>query len=741
MALSAAIPRVVYTGTGSVAAFAVQDANSVGIYFAANSEIKVSRRVVATDVETALVEGVDYTLTGAGTASGTLTLSGGNLATGTKLIIRRETTLDQPDDFATNGNFSAATHNSVAARHRRVDQEVSDGLTRALKLDNSGTSYDATSKPIKAVASLQLVEGSAPATPPSGRGIVYTKTDGRLYHKDDGGTETDIFGQAVVAAASATAAAASATAAAGSASSASTSASGASTSATNAATSASDAATSASDAATSASAAATSATQSAANATAAGFTWAYASATTMDDPGTAGIRFNHATWASVTAIAISDLSADPGNPDVSAFVLVWDDSTNPVRGTLTIRKKTAPQQYVVFDIIAASTDNTGWTQLAVAHVAGTPTFTAADGLFVVHARAGDPGANGVGSLSSISPGAGLASTVATAAPGSAITSTGTLSAAQLVNAQTGTTYTVLDTDRAKLVTFSNASSIAVALPQAGAASAFASGWFCDVFNAGSTVVTITPTTSTINGAASITLNPGQSGRIVSNGTNYRYTEGGGLRGNVVSVASAATCDIGSAASHRVSVTGTTTITSLGAAPNVVRFVTFTGALTLTHNATTLILPGGTSSTTAAGDSAIFASDASGNWRCLSYQPAVGYERVDTNIVRANATKALSAGYSATAFNAGTKSSGTFTPDEASGNFQYAVNGGAHTLAPPTNNCTIIVQYTNNGSAGAITTSGFTRVTGAAFSTVNGDDFLAYITKHNGFSLLNVVALQ
>jgi len=48
----------------------------------------------------------------------------------------------------------------------------------------------------------------------------------------------------------------------------------------------------------------------------------------MADPGTGGIRFNSATWASVTAIAIDDNSADTGNPDVSATVLSWDDSTN-----------------------------------------------------------------------------------------------------------------------------------------------------------------------------------------------------------------------------------------------------------------------------------------------------------------------------------------------------------------------------------------------------------------------------
>jgi hypothetical protein len=52
-------------------------------------------------------------------------------------------------------------------------------------------------------------------------------------------------------------------------------------------------------------------------------------------------------------------------------------------------------------------------------------------------------------------------------------------------------------------------------------------------------------------------------------------------------------------------------------------VQFSGALTLTHNATSLILPGGASITTAAGDVAYFVSLGSGNWRCTGYQKASG----------------------------------------------------------------------------------------------------------------------
>lgn len=86
----------------------------------------------------------------------------------------------------------------------------------------------------------------------------------------------------------------------------------------------------------------------------------------------------------------------------------------------------------------------------------------------------------------------------------------------------------------------------------------------------------------------------------------------------VTVASAATCDIGAAASQRVHITGTTTITSFGTSVGRLRFVTFAAALTLTHNATSLILPTGASITTAAGDSGVFMSDGTGNWTCLAY---------------------------------------------------------------------------------------------------------------------------
>jgi hypothetical protein len=91
-----------------------------------------------------------------------------------------------------------------------------------------------------------------------------------------------------------------------------------------------------------------------------------------------------------------------------------------------------------------------------------------------------------------------------------------------VRAVTGTSDTILSTDFSKMVTYSNASSIAVTLPQAGSGSpaSFLSGYYLSVQNLGAGTVTITPTTSTINGAATLVLLSGQFGSIYSDGTNY-----------------------------------------------------------------------------------------------------------------------------------------------------------------------------------------------------------------------------
>lgn len=91
-----------------------------------------------------------------------------------------------------------------------------------------------------------------------------------------------------------------------------------------------------------------------------------------------------------------------------------------------------------------------------------------------------------------------------------------------------------------------------------------------------------------------------------------------------SIASASTTDLSTLREGVITVTGVTTITAFGTvAAGVRKWIVFSGALTLTHNATSLILPGAANITTAAGDACCMLSLGSGNWRCLAYSRASG----------------------------------------------------------------------------------------------------------------------
>jgi len=121
----------------------------------------------------------------------------------------------------------------------------------------------------------------------------------------------------------------------------------------------------------------------------------------------------------------------------------------------------------------------------------------------------------------------------------------------------------------------------------------------------------------------------------------------------------------------------------------------------------------------------------------------GKQDADAEILKADTDDNLTAGYTATADDDGTQSSGTYTPAPSGGNLKRIVNGGAFTLAAPTatGDYTLVVQMTNNASAGTITVSGFSKQSGDSLTTTDGDDFFLFITKINGFTSLIVQALQ
>lgn len=89
------------------------------------------------------------------------------------------------------------------------------------------------------------------------------------------------------------------------------------------------------------------------------------------------------------------------------------------------------------------------------------------------------------------------------------------------------------------------------------------------------------------------------------------------------LASHTTTDLGTATSNNVLITGTTTINSFGTSAslsNPVYLLQFQGILTLTYDATSMILPGAANITTVAGDSALIQviNATSGYWRMIAY---------------------------------------------------------------------------------------------------------------------------
>ena len=124
---------------------------------------------------------------------------------------------------------------------------------------------------------------------------------------------------------------------------------------------------------------------------------------------------------------------------------------------------------------------------------------------------------------------------------------------------------------------------------------------------------------------------------ISDGDSIRFEQLFG-QGAPTDIASGATTDIGSIRTNFLTVTGTTTITSFGSNYNGPKMLRFTGALTLTHNATTLILPGSVNITTAANDTCIAVPKAviSGvpdGWIVLAYQTAAGTSSGTTPIAQ------------------------------------------------------------------------------------------------------------
>jgi len=325
-----------------------------------------------------------------------------------------------------------------------------------------------------------------------------------------------------------------------------------------------------------AAAAAASAVSAAGEASAANPKYAFSTSTSMADPGAGILRYNHATVASVSAIAIDDQTADAGNPNIEDWLKSWDDSTSTIKGWLRLVEPGTPANYAVFHITGL-TDSSGFVQLAVTHIDSNGTFGNGDSIRAMFSRTGDKGSTGdTGSTGSTGP--------AGPAIGGLLTTRGdivTRSASEAVRFAVGSANTVLTTDGTD-----------------PAWSTVTNAMLAGSIDLASKVTGTLPLANGGTGATSLS----GAGIAVLGANTFTgvQTFGAGFVTAKGADRSSATALVLGTDGNYFDVTGTTTVASMTVAAGSYFMLQFDGILTLTHGAS-LLLPTAANITTAAGD--------------------------------------------------------------------------------------------------------------------------------------------
>lgn len=267
------------------------------------------------------------------------------------------------------------------------------------------------------------------------------------------------------------------------------------------------------------------------------------------------------------------------------------------------------------------------------------------------------------------------------------------------------------------------------------------------------------------GAGTVTVPTGTIRSIYCDGTNVffadsqssgtddeiAYTSDGVLTGSPDLTFDGAELSVGASASITSWTTGSGTFTAIFSANKLIPVgssVTFSGV------STTPASPNGfnstfevTASTQASGASTVTITATGVGSSPVGGTISYGNLKIGGTSLPSLSSPSLNenrtAGVTTSAVDDGTKTTGTYTPSPLGGNMRTIINNGAFTLASPTTSgdYTMVIQITNGASAGAITFSGFTKVSGSVMTTTNTHKFFVYITKCNGLSLASVQALQ
>lgn len=476
-----------------------------------------------------------------------------------------------------------------------------------------------------------------------------------------------------------------------------------------------------------------------ADGTGAGILMNFDTSTTDADPGSGDIRANNASLAAATELYISKTSRAAS--DISAYLSSFDDSTNTIKGTLVITD-TASEEQAFFRVLSL-TDATGYVKVGVSTHSGETAFANGLPLAIQFTRAGDKGTDGAGTgdmqASTYDPNTvagdafdmdnmveGATNKILTAAER---TKVGYLTVTASVDLD-AIKARVTDLDAAVILRGSWDASVGT-FPGSGTAQAGDSYVISVGGTVGGVVFTANDRIVALTDNASTTV-------YASNWLKLDYTD------------------------QFLSLDGQTGATTLGA---IIAGLT---AKTTPVDADTFVLADSAASNaskkvTWANIKATLASTFAALAGSISQAFSVSQLEVghasDTTLARVSAgvlsvegkrlldgstqNQPVSGGATVTslALNGGSAvTSGTLTLDVGDCPLQHYTANGAHTLAPGTVVGACMVDITNGASAGAITTSGFTKVSGS-FTTTNGHKFRCHVSVGNAGSLLIIQAMQ
>lgn len=141
MSISTTTNRVSYNGDGVTTVF------PYAFLILANTDLEVIETVIATGVETVKTLTTHYTVSGAGTGSGNVTMLTAP-ASGVRLTIRRVMPRTQLVDYVENDSFPAETHEQALDKLTMIVQELDTTVSRSLR-QPKGDSADVGYLPAK----------------------------------------------------------------------------------------------------------------------------------------------------------------------------------------------------------------------------------------------------------------------------------------------------------------------------------------------------------------------------------------------------------------------------------------------------------------------------------------------------------------------------------------------------------------------------------------------------------------